>query len=149
MKKTLYLSFALMLLITGISSVSCKKDAEETPTPEAPYTPTPYTLRVPTGWSTPVIPDFNPTTVEGIRLGRMLFYDDILSMNGRSCSSCHHPDKSYSTPLFITCLLYTSDAADERSSVDLGGRRIIKKNKNEPIGSSHASQTNEHQTPYM
>ena len=26
-----------------------------------------------------------------------------------------------------TCLLYTSDAADERSSVDLGGRRIIKK----------------------
>ena len=25
------------------------------------------------------------------------------------------------------CLLYTSDAADERSSVDLGGRRIIKK----------------------
>mgnify|MGYP003381033774 CR=1 FL=1 len=30
------------------------------------------------------------------------------------------------------CLLYTSDAADERSSVDLGGRRIIKKkNQNE------------------
>ena len=29
------------------------------------------------------------------------------------------------------CLLYTSDAADERSSVDLGGRRIIKKKRNE------------------
>ncbi len=29
--------------------------------------------------------------------------------------------------MFTTCLLYTSDAADERSSVDLGGRRIIKK----------------------
>ena len=28
------------------------------------------------------------------------------------------------------CLLYTSDAADERSSVDLGGRRIIKKKNN-------------------
>ena len=28
---------------------------------------------------------------------------------------------------FCICLLYTSDAADERSSVDLGGRRIIKK----------------------
>ena len=27
----------------------------------------------------------------------------------------------------LGCLLYTSDAADERSSVDLGGRRIIKK----------------------
>ena len=31
----------------------------------------------------------------------------------------------------IACLLYTSDAADERSSVDLGGRRIIKKKNNE------------------
>src|SRR5678816_2676141 len=30
----------------------------------------------------------------------------------------------------FACLLYTSDAADERSSVDLGGRRIIKKKKN-------------------
>ena len=30
-----------------------------------------------------------------------------------------------------TCLLYTSDAADERSSVDLGGRRIIKKKNKE------------------
>ena len=30
-----------------------------------------------------------------------------------------------------TCLLYTSDAADERSSVDLGGRRIIKKKTQE------------------
>ena len=32
-----------------------------------------------------------------------------------------------------SCLLYTSDAADERSSVDLGGRRIIKKKKKNDI----------------
>ena len=32
---------------------------------------------------------------------------------------------------YRNCLLYTSDAADERSSVDLGGRRIIKKKKQE------------------
>ena len=31
--------------------------------------------------------------------------------------------------VLVSCLLYTSDAADERSSVDLGGRRIIKKKK--------------------
>ena len=31
--------------------------------------------------------------------------------------------------LVQSCLLYTSDAADERSSVDLGGRRIIKTKK--------------------
>ena len=35
-----------------------------------------------------------------------------------------------SIDLIVFCLLYTSDAADERSSVDLGGRRIIKKKKN-------------------
>src|SRR5664280_3638530 len=29
--------------------------------------------------------------------------------------------------IFMPCLLYTSDAADEEDSVDLGGRRIIKK----------------------
>ena len=30
-------------------------------------------------------------------------------------------------PWLITCLLYTSDAADDMQCVDLGGRRIIKK----------------------
>ena len=44
---------------------------------------------------------------------RNFFYDDIDHLANRRIRSC---------------LLYTSDAADERSSVDLGGRRIIKKN---------------------
>ena len=35
------------------------------------------------------------------------------------------------------CLLYTSDAADERSSVDLGGRRIIKKKTRVEITQRH------------
>ena len=39
-------------------------------------------------------------------------------------ANCHSSES-----LFNSCLLYTSDAADERSSVDLGGRRIIKKKK--------------------
>src|SRR5678815_531071 len=39
-----------------------------------------------------------------------------------------HGDQSFIAMEFLEgCLLYTSDAADERSSVDLGGRRIIKK----------------------
>src|SRR5664280_3223160 len=37
-----------------------------------------------------------------------------------------HSRKALNWP---TCLLYTSDAADEEDSVDLGGRRIIKKKK--------------------
>ena len=38
-------------------------------------------------------------------------------------------DHAWAADLGERCLLYTSDAADERSSVDLGGRRIIKKKK--------------------
>ena len=41
----------------------------------------------------------------------------------------------------ISCLLYTSDAADERSSVDLGGRRIIKKKKQKDKGETSMIQT--------
>ena len=40
-------------------------------------------------------------------------------------------EKKHQLTNLETCLLYTSDAADERSSVDLGGRRIIKKKKQE------------------
>ena len=36
-------------------------------------------------------------------------------------------DNVENSELHSACLLYTSDAADERSSVDLGGRRTIKK----------------------
>ena len=44
------------------------------------------------------------------------------------------PERAGDAPIGVdvvegkSCLLYTSDAADEEDSVDLGGRRIIKKN---------------------
>ncbi|CZR99277.1 hypothetical protein CDFC105_64103 [Clostridioides difficile] len=46
-----------------------------------------------------------------------------------------HPDDlnmpyGFKKKELITCLLYTSDAADDMQCVDLGGRRIIKKKKN-------------------
>ena len=47
----------------------------------------------------------------------------------RAKSISRHVARGLPHPLFCGCLLYTSDAADERSSVDLGGRRIIKKKK--------------------
>ena len=43
----------------------------------------------------------------------------------------------------MPCLLYTSDAADERSSVDLGGRRIIKKKRTTIHGDLQHRQKNE------
>ena len=43
----------------------------------------------------------------------------------------------------IDCLLYTSDAADEEDSVDLGGRRVIEKknNKKKKSGNRHMIRT--------
>ena len=48
-----------------------------------------------------------------------------------SMVSGQHPSQAFYNAFADprTCLLYTSDAADERSSVDLGGRRILKKKK--------------------
>jgi len=38
----------------------------------------------------PILPSDNPLTLEGIALGRMLFYDPILSIDSSiSCGSCH------------------------------------------------------------
>ena len=54
-------------------------------------------------------------------------------------------------PKIEDCLLYTSDAADERSSVDLGGRRLIKKQKEKKkknnASSEYRSLTYAHKTP--
>jgi len=45
----------------------------------------------------PFIPTDNPQTVEGIALGRQLFYDPILSSNNTiSCASCHFQSSSFS-----------------------------------------------------
>src|SRR5665648_1122421 len=70
--------------------------------------------------------------------------DRPYSSVARSVSHLPKPHRGQSFPLRATpwpsplfrkpmgsysCLLYTSDAADEEDSVDLGGRRIIKKKK--------------------
>ena len=46
---------------------------------------------------------------------------------GREVTHAGHQRVLFAGKPLRICLLYTSDAADERSSVDLGGRRIIKK----------------------
>ena len=55
-------------------------------------------------------------------------------------ASIFKKDKSFYMDKLNTCLLYTSDAADERSSVDLGGRRIIKKKKQNNTHNTHMTQ---------
>ena len=52
---------------------------------------TPYTFQYPANFGSRfVLPDDNPTTQEGVALGRMLFYEKKLSANSSiSCASCH------------------------------------------------------------
>lgn len=49
-----------------------------------------YELKIPEGFPQPTFPNGNELTVERIELGRMLFYDPILSVDSSiSCASCH------------------------------------------------------------
>lgn len=82
MKKLLYFfMFATMLN-------SCTKDKV--------YTPTPYTLISPSHFPEMEIPLDNPMTVEGIELGRLLFYEKQLSGdNTMSCASCHNIENAF------------------------------------------------------
>ncbi|MGB0375727.1 MAG: cytochrome-c peroxidase [Flavobacteriaceae bacterium] len=67
----------------------------------SPYQPTPYTLEIPQLFEDylipPVIPENNPLTVEGIALGKRLFFDPILSGNRQlACANCHMPEHGFS-----------------------------------------------------
>jgi cytochrome c peroxidase len=92
MKQLLLLFLASFMLMT-----SCKKDTDDEP---ASYAATQFSLNIPQYFPAPVIPAQNPLTIEGVRLGRKLYFDPILSTNGLSCSSCHERAKSFSIPTF-------------------------------------------------
>jgi cytochrome c peroxidase len=79
--------------------VSCQSDPGEAVIPTDFNGPTPANLEIPDRFPPmPVNPD-NPLTVEGIELGRKLFYDPILSGNNQqSCASCHHQNAAFVDP---------------------------------------------------
>lgn len=64
------------------------------------YVPTPSPLQIPQLFENnilnPVIPIDNPQTVEGIALGKKLFFDPILSIdNTQACADCHAPENAF------------------------------------------------------
>lgn len=92
MKKLGFILAAIVFIVIG--------GCNDKPTP-TPYTATPYEIEIPFGFPTKLnIPDDNPMTVEGVDLGRYLFYDGRLS--GRthpdslmSCATCHLQERSF------------------------------------------------------
>lgn len=88
----------IIALLFAITLLACSKEQGK---PDI-YTATPYTLTTPANFPQPILSSVNPLSIEGIKLGRMLYYDPILSTNGRTCNSCHIQSKSYSSPIFTT-----------------------------------------------
>lgn len=74
----------LLTLLALLCLVACR------PIEEDPFHVTPYEMPQPTFFPTHTnIPDDNPMTVEGVALGKRLFFEE------HSCASCHHPEYSF------------------------------------------------------
>ncbi len=85
------------ITLVAIIVMSCNKD--ENDGDKVAYDPTPTTIDYPFNFPTMKIPDDNQPTLEGIALGRALYYDPILDKDqSRSCSSCHNQEKAFTTP---------------------------------------------------
>jgi cytochrome c peroxidase len=96
--------FAIWHLLLAAALAGCSGSGsgpEATGCPD----PTPLTVETPPGF-----PDFdaqvpadNPMTVEGVALGRRLFYDPILSGDRtQSCGSCHQLASSFGDPARVS-----------------------------------------------
>lgn len=88
---------AYLTIVSIVVFTSCNDNGIEATTP---YVPTPLPLEVPQLFADklipPVIPINNPQTVEGVSLGRKLFFDPILSGDGsQSCADCHSPENAF------------------------------------------------------
>ena len=84
-----------LIMVVYMVLISCGKETEAT------YQPTPASLDIPELFEqriiAPVIPVTNPQTVQGIALGKKLFFDPILSQDESiSCASCHAPQFAFS-----------------------------------------------------
>jgi cytochrome c peroxidase len=87
--RTLMSRWGGLWLVPALLSVGCGGDASG-PEPEA------YDWRLPAGFPKPRVPADNPMTAAKVELGRRLFYDTRLSLNGtQSCASCHEQARAF------------------------------------------------------
>ncbi len=88
-------SIYILLLLLLASSCSTSENTEEA------YMATPLALEIPQLFQDRILPPVtsptNPQSVEGVALGRKLFFDPILSADGtQACASCHNPQNAFS-----------------------------------------------------
>lgn len=93
-QKTLLL-LGLLFLLIPLSN--CKGENNKSNTVEPAYQDELYDFQKPLRFPFPIIDPNNPLTVNGVELGRNLFYDPILSGdNTQACESCHSQSTSFS-----------------------------------------------------
>jgi len=95
--KMKYTTFITYIIAVIFLLVACKKNESEQPTDAKPvlYDTTPYALNH-VGFPAPLISDDNLLTIQGVQLGRMLFYEKKLSGNStQSCGSCHQQEFAF------------------------------------------------------
>lgn len=94
-----FVHFKLLFFVAmAVAFTSCDPNKPSTPTPVA-FNPTPYDFQVPSYFPPVPQPPDNPTTEEGVRLGRYLFYEKKLSAdNSLSCGGCHFAENGFSDP---------------------------------------------------
>jgi cytochrome c peroxidase len=120
LKKYILILAAIVIILCGLEN--CRKDAKIVPAPkytdaDSLYTSTPYNFygayngAVKTEFPQARQPRVDSLTVEGIQLGRMLFYDKHLSNDGNmACASCHKlPHGLGDTVVFNTTDFGTAD----------------------------------------
>jgi len=87
------------LLLSLLLLSACRKDKIAVNT----GTVTPYEIDYPSNFALVPkikIPADNPMTVQGVELGRELFYETLLSGdNTQACASCHMPETGFNDPL--------------------------------------------------
>lgn len=85
----------IVYLLVASSAIACKDVVNEVP--DTPFSTTPYAFSFnKIVLPPPRVPKDNPLTKEGVQLGRMLFYDPILSADSsQSCASCHNQKDAF------------------------------------------------------
>jgi cytochrome c peroxidase len=77
----------------------------------------------------PAAPPDNPTTPEKVELGRLLFWDPILSgAKDVACATCHHPEFGYSDSLDLSIGTHGLGLGATRRFDQPGARPFVKRN---------------------
>ncbi|MBL7826878.1 MAG: cytochrome C peroxidase [Saprospiraceae bacterium] len=119
---TVQIRLFLLVVTLGLGLAQCDKndpvDPTETDLSGIPYNPQSYAIPKPAHFPQVPVPADNPMTVDGIQLGRRLFYDPILSADSTmSCASCHLPVGSFTDNKAVSTGI--DGIAGRRSSMSL------------------------------